>query len=177
MQESKISIARKTLKLLENRPLSKLKISEVLNKKNISIKSNHDLLKNINKYFDYLLNKNLNYLEKSSQKDMLFEVIMARLDILNKYRKSVKNLIKHFITHPKDFIKLIPSLLDSIISIALLSNINTDGVKSIPKIKIIFILYIIIIYTWYYDETASLEKTMTTLDKYLSNIDKVINIF
>ena len=106
---------------------------------------------------------------------MLFEVIMARLDILNLHRKSIKNLIKYFYSNPKDFVKLLPSFVETIILIASISNININGIKGIPKIKAIFLLYVLIIYTWNNDETESLEKTMTTLDKYLVNLNKFTN--
>ena len=82
------------------------------------------------------MKKSLSNLEISSTKDMLFEVIMARLDILNIYRVSVKNLIKHFYYKPYRFIKLIPSLIESIIIICSLSKINVNGIKGV-NIKII----------------------------------------
>ena len=107
---------------------------------------------------------------------MLFEVLMARLDILNNYRNSVKNLINHFISYPYESIKFIPIFLESIIQIATFSNIKINGVAGIPKIKIIFFLFFLILYSWKNDETESLEKTMTNLDKYLTYIEKFVKI-
>ena len=49
--------------------------------------------------------------------------------------------------------------------------------KGLPKLKVIFVLYILTIYSWTNDETESLEKTMTALDKYLNNLDKYLKIF
>ena len=60
---------------------------------------------------------------------------------------------------------------------AIVCNIKIDGIKGASKVKVIFILYLIAIYSWYNDETESLEKTMTTLDKYLGYIDKYFKIF
>ena len=40
--------------------------------------------------------------------------------------------------------------------------------------KIIFALYYLTLFTWLNDENESLEKTMSVLDKYLNNIEKVI---
>ena len=177
MQKEKFFIEKKTLKLLENQPWSTIRLSDIIkNNKKYSIKNKNQILVGINRYFDSLLKENLSNLEKSSKKDMLFEVYMARLDILSLHRNSIKNLIRYFISKPQDFVKLIPSYLDSIVLIATLSNIKIDGVKGIAVTKALFTLYLIITYTWYNDESDSLEKTMTTLDKYLSNIDKVINI-
>ena len=177
MQRSKITIAKETLKLLEKQSFEKINILKVVKNKNSYIKNKTDLLININRYFDYLLNKRLSSLENSSQKDMIFEVFMARLDILNENRIAVKKLIKFFISHPQQFIRLIPSFFESIMTIALLCNINVNGIKGLSKIKGLFVLYIIIIFTWNNDDTDSLEKTMTTLDRYLTNLNSIIRFF
>ena len=178
MQKNKIDIAKKTLKELENISLKKISIKKILNgEKNIKFSNKNDLLININRYFDYLLKKNLINIENSSSKDMLFEVYMARLDILNLHRKSILNIIENLYTQPKLVITLLPSIVESIIVIATLSNIDVNGLKGVAKIKVLFILYLFIIFSWRGDESISLEKTMTTLDKYLNNIEKIFKFF
>ena len=177
MQVTKVKIAKKTLNLLEKNSWEKITLLKVLEKqKDKSIKNKNDLLININRYFDFMLKQNLVMLEKSTTKDMLFEVFMARLDILNQYRASIKNLLKYFSSNPHKLVKLLPSFGDSIILISSLSNIDVNGIKGLAKIKAIFLLYVIIIYTWNKDETESLEKTMTTLDKYLNNLEKIFKL-
>ena len=177
MEKNKISLAIKTLSLLEKSSWEKISLIKVISgQKYNNIRNKNDLLININRYFDSLLRNNLGSLENSSTKDMLFEVMMERFDILNIYRISVKNLLKYFLSNPLHFIKLLPSFIESIILIANMSNINVSGVKGAAKVKIIFILYLLIIYTWNKDDTPSLEKTMTVLDKYLSNIDKYFKL-
>ena len=178
MQKNKINIAKKTLKELENISLKKISIKKILNgEKNIKFSNKNDLLININRYFDYLLKKNLINIENSSSKDMLFEVYMARLDILNLHRKSILNIIENLYTQPKLVITLLPSIVESIIVIATLSNIDVNGLKGIAKIKVLFLLYLLIIFSWRGDESTSLEKTMTALDKYLNNIEKIFKFF
>ena len=61
--------------------------------------------------------------------------------------------------------------------IATICNIEIKGIRGMSKIKALFILYLLIIYTWNKDETDSLEKSMTALDKYLNNIDKFLKYF
>ena len=124
-----------------------------------------------------MLIKNLSGLEESSKRDMLFEVIMARLDILNLHRKSIKKIIKYLFSNPQKFILLAPSFIESIIKISTISNIDVNGIKGVPKIKVILILYLLSVYSWNSDESYSLEKTMKDLDKYLSYIDSFINSF
>ena len=177
MNKDQVELAKKTLKLLESKKWESISLPQILNKqKKIKINNKDELLTLINRYFDYFLKKNLSYIEISSKKDMLFEVIMARLDILNIHRLSIKNLIKYFLSNPQKFLKLLPSFVETIILISTISNININGIKGTIKIKSIFILYLLSIYTWQNDESKSLEKTMTNLDNHLNNFQKIINL-
>ncbi len=175
MNQNKISLAKKTLQYLEKKKLRDINLKNFLSNTKVSDMNNKvDLILNINEFFDFKLKKNLVNIEKSSQRDMLFEIMMARYDILNEYRASVKNIINHFISRPQDVLKLLPKLVESKILIATFANINLNGIQGVIKIKIIFVLYYITLFTWFNDENESLEKTMSILDKYLNNIEKVI---
>ena len=175
MNQNKISLAKKTLQYLEKKKLIEINLKNILsNSKVTNINNKIDLVLNINDFFDFQLKKYLVNIDKSSQRDMLFEIMMARYDILNEYRASVKNIINHFISRPQEVLKLIPKLIESKILIATFANINPSGIQGVIKIKIIFVLYYITLLTWLNDENESLEKTMSVLDKYLNNIEKVI---
>ena len=106
-------IAEKTLNILKKKSWKNVSVDEILkknNKKKIKIKSKIDLLKNINRYVDNLLINEMKSIENSSTKDMLFEVLMARFDILQLNRKSFLEIYKYFKNKPQYFIKLLPSL-------------------------------------------------------------------
>ena len=177
MNKKNINLAIKTLKLLENNTWDKIDFEKnfKIEKKN-KVNTKKKILVNINNYFDFLLKKNLSSIEISSTKDMLFEVLMARFDILNTYRKSVKNINNYFKSRPHEIIFFFPNFIETIIIMATLANIDVNGAKGIIKIKGIFILYFLTSFTWHNDESLSLEKTMTTLDKYLNQIDKFYKI-
>ncbi len=178
MNKTKIEIAKKSLKLLEKHNMQEITIKKVLGNSKINgFKTNRDLLININKFFDYNLKKNLSSLDGTSSKDLLFEVIMARFDILNNYRKQIKKIIIYLESNPLEVLKLLPPFIESIILTGTLAEIKINGLKGAANIKALLILYIITSYTWRNDESESLEKTMTTLDKYLTQIDKIIKIF
>ena len=176
MNKNKISIAKKTLKLLERNSWTSITFSNIVSKKDqLFFKNKKELIINLNRYFDFLLKKNLTNLDQSSQKDMLFEILMARLDILNEYRNSIINLIRFFSSNPQYFIKLIPSFIETVILMTSIANIKVDGIKGAVRVKSIFMLYLFIMNSWYKDNDKSLEKTMTDLDKYLTNLDKIFN--
>ena len=175
MNQNKISLAKKTLQYLEKKKLRDINIKNFLSYTKVpSINNKIDLILNINEFFDFQLRKNLVNIEKSSQRDMLFEIMMARYDILNEYRTSVKKIINHFMSRPQEVLKLIPKLIESKILIATFANIKPSGIQGVIKIKIIFALYYLTLFTWFNDENESLEKTMSALDKYLNYIEKVI---
>ena len=175
MNQNKISLAKKTLQYLEKKKLKDINLKIFLSNTKVPNMNNKiDLILNINDFFDFQLKKNLVNIEKSSQRDMLFEIMMARYDILNEYRASVKNIIRYFMSRPQEVLKLIPKSVESKILIATFANINLNSIQGVIKIKTIFVLYYITLFTWFNDENESLEKTMSVLDKYLNNIEKVI---
>ena len=178
MNRVKIEIAKKTLNILNTQSFRNIDINSVKNFKNQNlIKTKKDLLANINNFFDFQLKKNISSIETSTSKDMLFEILMVRFDILNSYRKPILKLVKHFQSNPKDFVIFIPTLIQSMILMLTLSNTNLKGFKGAAKIKSLFILYILTVFVWKNDDTESLEKTMTALDKYLDQFDRITKVF
>ena len=168
-------IAEKTLKLLTKKTWIKLSFNEVLSKNNKEInhiKKKLDLLKNLNRYVDSILIYQMKSLEISTSKDMLFEVLMARFDILQKNRRSFVEIYKGFKNKPHDFIKLLPSFLESMIVTAELSKYDVNGIKGSIRLKGLMIVYFITFFEWVNDKTSSLEKTMTELDKNLDQAEK-----
>ena len=178
MNKENINIALKTLKLLKKKSWSEIRLEEItrISKKHKqSIKTKNDLLKNINRYVDYLLKKETSFIEKSSTKDMLFEVMMSRFDVLQKYRNSFIELFESFKLKPQKSIILIPSFLESMFLTASLANIEIKGIKGSLTIKGIFIIYVATYFEWMNDTSKSLEKTMTALDQYLNKASKILH--
>ena len=178
MNKENINIALKTLKMLKKKSWDEIRLEEITinsKKHKQSIKTKNELLRNINRYVDYLLIKETSSIEQSSTKDMLFEVIMARFDLLQKYRNSFLTLFELFKSKPQKSIILIPSFLESMFLTASLANIEIKGIKGSLTIKGIFIIYIATYLEWMNDTSKSLEKTMTTLDQYLNKASKILN--
>tara|TARA_Y100001970_G_scaffold288248_1_gene415027 strand:+ start:5255 stop:5800 length:546 start_codon:yes stop_codon:yes gene_type:complete len=172
-------IATKTLKILNNRSWNSLSLEEIKkNNKNkkIHLNSKFQLFKIINKYVDNKLINEMKFLEISSSKDMLFEVFMARFDILQKNRNAFIEIYKYFKKNPQNFIKLLPNFLESMIITAELSKYNVNGLKGTIRLKGLMIIYFVTFFSWIEDKTSSLEKTMTELDKNLDRAEKFAKI-
>ena len=181
MEKKNIKIAQVTLSILKNKNWQKINTKEIKDKCKIKsfdeiIKNEQDLLKLINEYFDFKLSINSEYIEKSSNKDMIFEVIMMRFDILQDYRKSVISIYSSFKKKPKNLILLLPHLIDSIILMLSYAKFSTKGIFGQIKIKAILIIYISTFLVWIKDESDSLEKTMTALDNYLDYAGKILKL-
>ena len=184
MKNLRAKIAQQTLKLLKLRKWKTISIDNIcknlkISKKEISknIKNKNDLLKNINQYFDDCMMVEIKSLEKSSSRDMIFEIFMLRFDLLTNYRVSVLKIFTIFKKNPNKFIILLPSFITSIEKIAKASNIKTANIIGRMKIKALLIIYFATFLTWTKEENPSLDKTMTTLDNYLQRAENIIKFF
>ena len=115
-------------------------------------------------------------IEKSTPRDMIFEIFMLRFDLLNRYRTSIMKIFKIFKYNPNNFIMLIPSFIESIEMMAKSSNIKTKGIIGIMKLKILLIIYFSTFFTWNKDKSPTLDKTMTVLDNYLEKAENVLKL-
>ena len=168
-------IAEITLKKLVHKSWGKLSLDDVLLKnikKKKYINTKNDLLKNLNRYVDSILIEKTKYLENSTTKDMLFEVLMMRFDILQQNRLSFIKIFDSLKKSPKTILNLFPSFLESMIVTAELANFNVNGLRGSIRLKGLFIIYLITFYAWIEDNTVSLEKTMNALDKNLDQAEK-----
>ena len=179
MNKNLKNIAMLTLDLASKKSWNKLLLNEVKKKSQLKIfsdliKNKRDLLKNLNKYFDHLLFLRSKNIEDSTIKDMLFEILMMRFDLLQDNRKAIKSIFNSFKKNPDGLITLLPSLLDSIILMSEFAKLNSKGIAGQLKIISIFIIYVSTFFIWIKDDSKSLEKTMTALDRYL---DQAFNLF
>ena len=179
MNSNKKKIAEVTLKILENKMWQDISLKELKIKSKIKtfdkiINNKNDIIKIINNYFDYKLSINCKKIDNSNNKDMIFEILMMRFDILQSYRKGVKSIYYSYKSNPKELFFLLPALLESIIFMINFTKISLRGISGQLKIKGIFIIYISGYFVWLKDDTVSLEKTMIALDKYLDQAGKII---
>ena len=175
-----IKIAETALFLLKNKNWNDLSLEEIKKKSKIQkfdklIKNKKAIIKKINEYFDYKLSFRLKNIEQSNNKDMIFEILMMRFDILQKYRKGILSIFNSFKGKPQDLVFLLPNIIDSIILMVNYTNVSTKGIKGQLKIKGIVIIYISSFFVWMNDNTPSLDKTMTTLDKNLDQAGKILS--
>ena len=178
-----IKLAETTLLVLNKKSWNSIKLEEIckkskINKKKLQrrIDSKLDLLSNINRYFDLQLTNTSETVDQSSHKDMIFELMMLRFDILQNYRKSIIKIFNVFKRKPQELLLLLPSFIESMIVITRMAKIPTSGLKGNLKIKGLLMIYFLSFLVWTKDNCESLEKTMKSLDNYLNNADSLLSI-
>ena len=183
MNKQLMKLAETTLLILEKKSWYSIDIDQVynktkINKKNLQnkISNKRDLLQNINHYFDFKLRNTADLVDQSSHKDMIFEVIMMRFDILQIYRKSIIKIFEFFKKRPQELAFLLPSLIESMITMASLAKIPIGGIRGNLKVKGLLVIYLSSFLVWIKDNSESLEKTMTSLDNHLERAGKLLSI-
>ena len=183
MKKESITIAEKTLLISKKKSWTSLDFDEIIKTGKIAkiclkfnINNKKDLLLNINNFFDYKIKKLSKEIEKSSKKDMFFEIIMMRFDILQIHRKPIIKIFEFFKKKPQELVFLLPSLIESMISMAGLAKIPVVGIKGNLKVKGLLVIYFSSFLVWAKDNTESLEKTMTSLDNHLDRAGKLLSI-
>ena len=178
-----IKLAETTLLVLNKKSWNSIKLEEIckkskINKKKLQrkIDSKLDLLSNINRYFDLQLTNTSKTVDQSSHKDMIFELMMLRFDILQNYRKSIIRIFNAFKRKPQELLLLLPSFIESMVVITRMAKIPISGLKGNLKIKGLLVIYFLSFLVWTKDNCESLEKTMKSLDNYLNNADSLLSI-
>ena len=180
MNKNYIKITETTLNILNNKLWHSVSLKEIKKKSQVKsfdklINNKQELLKKINHYFDYELSLVAVNIEKSNKKDMMFEILMMRFDILQANRKGIISIFDSFKQRPKELFFLLPDLLNSILLMMNYAKFSSTGILGQLKTKGLFIIYISSFLVWLKDDTRSLEKTMISVDNYLDQADKILN--
>ena len=59
---------------------------------------------------------------------------------------------------------------------AKLSNIQTKGITGVIKLKGLIVIFFSTFLAWVKDDSHSLDKTMTVLDKYLMQAENILKL-
>lgn len=134
-----------------------------------------DLLKGIIRYMD---EKTLASYgegdEGASPRDVLFDLVMCRLEVLEPHKNAIRSLSYGLWHTPCNALEAYPSALASLKWMLEISHISTAGILGMIKLKAFAIVYGVIIKTWLEDKTEDLSRTMLTVDRLLKQIELVL---
>ena len=114
-------------------------------------------------------------ISSSSTKDILFELIMLRLESMEKFKNALKNIFFSLNKNPK-LLKILSKNISNTLDFYLeLGKAYDNSLFDIPKKGIFFLIYSYVFKVWLDDVSSDNSKTMAELDKILSLAEKTSN--
>ncbi|MES2729855.1 MAG: TetR/AcrR family transcriptional regulator [Pseudomonadota bacterium] len=107
-----------------------------------------------------------------SPRDRLFDVLMARFDVMNAYRPAIQSMIGAMRVDPKQALWSAPYLARSMAWMLEQAGMDTTGMRGCARVAGITGIYMYAVKTWAEDDSADMAKTMATLDKALGHAEK-----
>ena len=109
-----------------------------------------------------------------TQRDRLFEIIMARLDALQPYRDGLRRVARELPMDPPTGFVLTCALPRSIAWMYAGAGIRIGGPLMPLRLATLGACYLATLRTWFDDESPDLAKTMATLDRQLDRSQRVL---
>lgn len=109
--------------------------------------------------------------ESSSHRDLLFEILMERFDILNEDRAALTSIIDSFKFDPKQLVIGLPHLGRSMSWMLEAAGIETNGIRGAAHVMALTTVYVATVKTWMEDDSEDMSKTMAALDKNLGRAE------
>lgn len=112
-----------------------------------------------------------------SIRDVLFDILMDRFDLLNDHRDALVSILDSFLPDPKQALISAPHLVKSMNWMLEAAGEDTTGILGAVKVTGLTGIYLNVLRTWKQDDSADLSKTMAALDKNLDRSEKFMNMF
>ena len=125
--------------------------------------SKEDILTGIIRHFDDLVSQSIGQMDyNDSLHNRLFEVMMARFDVLQHYRLAILNIMAAARRTPTLARIILMAQWHSMSKMLGLSGISEQQPWTVGGL---LSLYGLVLYSWRRDETADMAKTMAALDR------------
>jgi ubiquinone biosynthesis protein COQ9 len=111
--------------------------------------------------------------ETDDDKDRLFDVMMERFEILNENRAGVVSILNAVTMDPKQGIKNLPQLCQSVTNMVDIAGVGYEGWKNYIKIPVLTGVYLKSLRTWVNDNSDDMAATMASLDKGLGYLSRI----
>jgi len=108
-------------------------------------------------------------------RDRIFDVVMVSLETLEPHRHGVEAIYRALLKDPVTFVLLLPTCHTAMRSIAVLSGLETGGLKGRFTADGLGLIWFNTFRVWLEDDAAELAKTMAELDKSLRRLEGAYN--
>ena len=110
---------------------------------------------------------------EDTAKDRLFELLMARFDLLNAHRDGITAILKASRKDPVALACHGKAVNRAMTATLAAAGIAVDGLEGMAKSRGLLAVYLTGLRAWMKDETADMAPTMAALDKALTRADRV----
>ena len=110
-----------------------------------------------------------------SVKDRLFDVIMRRLDVLQKHRSGVIAMMKGVMAEPGEAAMLLARLSRSMAVTLAAAGLSPHGLRGLAQLMGLKAVYLSTLRAWRDDASADMAKTMAALNRALGYAEQAAN--
>lgn len=110
---------------------------------------------------------------EGSSKEVLFEIILTRLELASPYKVIFKKLFDECLSDPLSSLFISQKGLGSVQWMLEQSGLNPYGWSGMLRVQGLTVLYLYTLKTWFSDHSPDMGKTMATLDRGLGRIEKI----
>lgn len=134
-----------------------------------------DVLTAYGRRLDRTVMDDVSFDDDMSEREKIFDLLMARFDALNENRGAVISILEGFRSDPKQMIISLPHLARSMERTLELANVESDGASGAIKVTGLMGVYLYVVRTWKEDDSADMAKTMAALDQALDKAEMAAN--
>ena len=138
--------------------------------------SKWDILEAFRERTDLLLTagKSAN-LSGQSAKDRLFDILMARIEIIEPWKAGIGSIARHAVAQPITGIRLFISLNKSMECMIEHVNAKIQGPGKLIQSRGLTLIYLLVLRRWIGDHSSDLGPTMAELNERLISADQLIS--
>ena len=138
--------------------------------------SKWDILEAFRERTDLLLiaGKSAN-LSGQSAKDRLFDILMARIEIIEPWKAGIGSIARHAVAQPITGIRLFTSLNKSMECMIEHVNAKIQGPGKLIQSRGLTLIYLLVLRRWIGDHSSDLGPTMAELNERLISADQLLS--
>ena len=138
--------------------------------------SKWDILEAFRERTDLLLTagKSAN-LSGQSAKDRLFDILMARIEIIEPWKAGIGSIARHAVAQPITGIRLFTSLNKSMARMIEHVDVKIQGPGTLLQSHGLTLIYLLVLRRWIGDHSSDLGPTMAELNERLISADQLLS--
>ena len=112
--------------------------------------------------------------DETSTRDRIFEVVMARFDVLTPYKEAVRTIARDLRCDPVTSFCAAPAFRRSISWMLECAGLSSTGIRGLARTKGLGVIYLATFCVWLRDDSTDMAKTMASLDRHLARTERFI---